>query len=76
MTLLRMGECRHTNLSEGVAWGDCEPVQGANSGALGRVDFRTGIMVGGAADRVLGRYGGLGHHVAIVVQAWSACGDS
>ena len=74
MTLLRMGECRHANLSESVALGNYEPVSEAKPGGLGRVDFRTGIMVGRALDRVLGRYGGSGHHIAIVVQAWTAMG--
>ena len=59
-----------------MALGDYESVSGANSGALGRVDSRTRIMLGGAPDSVLGRYGGLGHHIAIVVQAWTAMGGT
>ena len=75
MTLAHMGDCRQADLSEGVALGDYEPVSRAKSRGLGRFDPQTGIMVGGASDRILERNGGLGHHIAVVVQAWSACGD-
>jgi farnesyl diphosphate synthase len=71
LTLLRMSQGQHADLSGSVDLDSYAEVAAAKSGSLLRLGCRAGAMVAGAAAEDVTRFGDFGQALGILAQAWN-----